>query len=80
MVRKPTRARRRACHQSIDWWWSVFLDSSKEIEQIVGVLSYLTSLFSENGVNIVEFLSCWTDTLFIINSADIPKTLPLLKF
>lgn len=58
----------------------IILKSSKEIEQMVGVLSYLTALFSENGVNIIEFLSCWTDTLFIINSADIPKTLPFLKF
>lgn len=58
----------------------IILKSSKEIEQMVGVLSYLTSLFSENGVNIVEFLSCWTDTLFIINSADIPKTISFLKF
>jgi len=58
----------------------ITLKSSKEIEQMVGVLSYLTSLFSENGVNIIEFLSCWTDTLFIINSKDIPKTLSFLKF
>lgn len=58
----------------------IMLKSSKEIEQMVGVLSYLTSLFSENGVNIIEFLSCWTDTLFIINSEDIPKTLSFLKF
>ena len=54
--------------------------SSKEIEDIPGVLSYLTTLFSENGVNIVEFLSSWTDTLFIINSDDITKTLNFLKF
>lgn len=54
--------------------------SKKEIEETKGVISYLTSLFAENGVNIVEFLSCWTDTLFVINSQDVNKTIEFLDF
>lgn len=54
--------------------------SPKEIEQTRGVVSYLTSLFNENNVNILEFLSCWTDTFFIINSEDVNKTLNFLRF
>jgi len=54
--------------------------TTKEIEQMPGVLSYITSLFSENGVNIIEFLSCWTDSLFIIDSKDVNKTIEFLKF
>jgi aspartokinase len=54
--------------------------SAKDIENIYGVLSYLTSLFAENGVNILEFLSCWTDTLFVIDSKDVAKTINFLKF
>ncbi len=54
--------------------------SSKDIENIRGVISYLTSLFNENGVNIVELLSCWTDTLFVISSKDVNKSLNFLKF
>jgi hypothetical protein len=56
------------------------IKSSKEIETIPGVISFLTSLFAENGVNIYEFLSCWTDTIFIIDSKDLNKSINFLKF
>ena len=52
----------------------------KEIENTIGTISYLTALFSENNVNIVELLSCWTDTLFVVDAADVPKTMSFLKF
>ena len=54
--------------------------SPKEIETVPGAIAYLTAFFAENEVNIVEFLSCWTDTLFIINSKDINKAINFLKF
>jgi aspartokinase len=54
--------------------------SPKEVETMVGWLSYVTSLFAENGVNILEFLSCWKDTLFIIDSKDVNKAINFLKF
>lgn len=54
--------------------------SPKEIEQMTGVISFLTSLFAENEVNIIELLSCWKDTFFIIESKDINKTINFLKF
>jgi hypothetical protein len=56
------------------------IKSSEEIESIIGVTSYLTSLFAENGVNIHELLSCWKDTIFIINDDDLNKSMGFLKF
>jgi len=58
----------------------LILNSSKEIENMPGVVAYLTSLFSENGLNILEIISCWTDTIFIINSKDLVKAIGLLEF
>lgn len=58
----------------------VGLVSSKEIEKTTGVISYLTALFSENQVNIVEFLSCWKDTIFIIEKKDVSKVLQFMNF
>ncbi|MCK5039358.1 MAG: hypothetical protein KAR87_00110 [Candidatus Aenigmarchaeota archaeon] len=55
------------------------IKSPKEIEETTGVVSYLTNLFAENGVNIVEFFSCWTDTLFVISSRDLGRTIDFLK-
>jgi aspartokinase len=54
--------------------------SPKNIEHIPGVLSFLTSLFAENNVNIVEFFSCWTDTLFVIKIDDLNKAIEFLNF
>ena len=54
--------------------------SPEEIEKITGVVSYLTSLFAENGVNILEFLSCWRDTIFVIEKKDVNNTLGFLNF
>lgn len=56
------------------------LKTPPEIEDTKGSIAYLTSLFAENDVNIVEFLSCYTDTLFIIDSKDVSKALEFLKF
>jgi len=57
----------------------ITLRSLKEIEETIGVAAFLTSLLSENGVNIVELLSCWTDTLFVVHSKDVSKALELLQ-
>jgi hypothetical protein len=56
------------------------LKSPKDIEQLCGVVAYLSSLFAENGVNIIEFLSCWTDTLFIIESKEVSRAMNFLTF
>ncbi|HLC60900.1 MAG TPA: hypothetical protein VJJ52_05735 [Candidatus Nanoarchaeia archaeon] len=56
------------------------LMSPKDIEYVKGVVSYLSSLFTENGVNIIEMFSFWTDTLFIIETKDVDKTMKFLKF
>ncbi len=53
--------------------------SPREIEDIPGVISQLYSMFSERGINIVESMSCWTDTLFVVNETDIPKAMDALR-
>lgn len=57
----------------------ITIKSPKELETTPGWVSYLTSLFAENGVNILEFLSCWTDTLFVIDAKDLSKTIRFLE-
>ncbi|MDP7180695.1 MAG: hypothetical protein QF824_05495 [Candidatus Woesearchaeota archaeon] len=58
----------------------ITLRSPKEIETTPGVINYLYSLFWDNDINIVETMSCWTDTLFVIKEEDIGRIMPLLKF
>lgn len=58
----------------------ITLKSPEVIEETIGVLYYITSLFAENGINMVEFISCWTDTLFVIRAEDMGKAMNFLKF
>lgn len=58
----------------------ITLKSPKEIESTAGVVPYVYSLFGEHGINIVETMSCWTDTLFVIEEKDIAKAMEVLRF
>ena len=58
----------------------VIVKSPKSIEKVSGVLGYLATLFSDNNVNILESLSCWTDTLFIVREDDVAKVMQFMKF
>ena len=58
----------------------ITLKSPKEIETTAGVVPYAYSLFGEHGINIVETMSCWTDTLFVIDEKDIANAMEILRF
>ena len=58
----------------------ITIKSPKEIEEVPGTYAYLCSLFGENNINIVETLSCWTDTIFLVDEKDTGKVISLLRF
>ena len=58
----------------------VTLKSPKVIETTSGVISYLYSLLGENNINVFETLSCWIDTIFLIEEKDLSKVMELLRF
>ena len=58
----------------------VTLKSPKELETTPGVMGYLFSLLAQNNINIVETMSCWTDTLFVVHDNDIQKIINVLRF
>ncbi len=58
----------------------ITIKSPEDIETTPGAYAYLCSLFWENNINIVETLSCWTDTIFLIDEKDAGKVISLLRF
>ena len=58
----------------------IIIVSPREIENVPGTYAYLCSLFGENGINIVETLSCWTDTIFLIGEKDVGKAMEIMRF
>ena len=58
----------------------VLFRSPPTIEHTIGAVAYLSSLFAENGINIIELFSSWTDTAFVIDSRDLTHVFGFLKY
>jgi len=58
----------------------IMIKTSSKVELTPGVMGYIYSLFGENNVNVLETMSCWTDTLFVIKEKDLAKTMGFLSF
>ncbi len=48
----------------------IVINSPEELEATVGVVAFLTTLLAEQNVNIVEFVSCWTETIIVVDKKD----------
>ncbi len=53
--------------------------SPESIEETPGLLTLLTGVLSAQGINIVEALSCFTDTIFLLDEEDLPPALAVLS-
>ncbi len=58
----------------------IIMKNPPGVEETTGFTAYLYSRFGEYGVNILETMSCWTDTIFIISENDIATVMKFLKF
>ncbi len=58
----------------------VIIKSPESIEKIIGVLAYVSGTFADNKVNIIESLSCWKDSIFIVKEEDVSKVMEFMKF
>lgn len=58
----------------------IIMKNPEGIEDTPGFTAYLYSRFGEYGVNILETMSCWKDTIFVISEEDIATTMRFLKF
>jgi len=57
----------------------IVVHSPEELEATPGVVAFLTTLLAEQGVNIVEFISCWTETIIVIEKKDSLKVYETLS-
>jgi len=57
----------------------IVVHSPEELEATPGVVAFLTTLLAEQGVNIVEFISCWTQTIIVIDKKDSLKVYETLS-
>lgn len=57
----------------------IVIHSPQELEATPGVVAFLTSLLAEQNINIIEFISCWTDTIIVVERKDGLKAYEILS-
>ena len=58
----------------------LIIKSPEDMEKVPGVVSYIYSLLGDHGVNVVETMSCWTDTIVVVSEKEIPTAMEFLSF
>ena len=57
----------------------IVIHSPEELENTPGVVAFLATLLAEQNVNIIEFISCWTETIMVVEKKDSLKTYEILS-
>jgi aspartokinase len=57
----------------------IVVHSPEELEATPGVVAFLTTLLAEQNVNMIEFISCWTETIIVVEKKDSLKAYEVLS-
>ena len=57
----------------------IVIHSPEELEATPGVVAFLATLLAEQNVNIIEFISCWTETIIVVEKKDSLKAYEVLS-
>ena len=57
----------------------IVMHSPEELEATPGVVAFLTTLLAEQNVNMIEFISCWTETIIVVEKKDSFKAYEVLS-
>jgi hypothetical protein len=57
----------------------IVVHSPEELEATPGVVAFIATLLAEQNVNIVEFISCWTETIIVVEKKDSLKAYEVLS-
>jgi hypothetical protein len=57
----------------------IIIESPEELEDVPGVISHILGSLASEGINVVEFISCYTDTLLLVRQADTERAYRVLS-
>ena len=57
----------------------IVIESPEELEETPGVIAHILDALASEGINVVEFISCYTDTLLVIRQADTQRAFRILS-
>jgi predicted regulator of amino acid metabolism with ACT domain len=56
----------------------ITVKSPARIEETPGAFAFIMSMLSEQGINLIEAVSCYTDTIFIVSRQDMMRAFDIL--
>lgn len=56
----------------------ISVTSPETIEETPGLMAHLTTALADRGINIAEVLSCYRDTIFVIDKEEMTRTVEVL--
>lgn len=57
----------------------ISIHSEENVESVSGVIAFVTSLFAEQNINIMELISCYTENILVISREDALKGYSLIS-
>lgn len=57
---------------------AMIIHSEERLEALPGFVAFIASLLAEQNINILEFISCYTETLLVVSRSDALKSHELL--
>ncbi len=57
---------------------AIIIHSEERLEALPGFVAFIASLLAEQNINIIEFISCYTETLLVVSNSDALKSHGLL--
>jgi hypothetical protein len=57
----------------------IVVHSPEELEATPGVVAFLATILAEQSLNIIEFISCWTETIMVVEKKDSLKVYEILS-
>ncbi|HEX7391780.1 MAG TPA: ACT domain-containing protein [Thermoplasmata archaeon] len=57
----------------------ITVKSPPAIEETLGAFAYVMTMLSEQGINLLEAVSCYTDTIFIVSRDDMMRAFDILS-
>jgi fucose 4-O-acetylase-like acetyltransferase len=57
----------------------ILVSSTQKLEDVPGVVAFLTSVFAEQRINVIELISCYTETILVVKKDDALRSYELLS-
>jgi hypothetical protein len=57
---------------------AIIIHSEERLEALPGFVAFIASLLAEQNINIIEFVSCYTETLLVVSKSDSLRSHELL--